>query len=220
MNIFRLLGDGMHLLSIFIIFVKIYSSQSCKGISLKTQFLYLLVFLTRYVDLVYNFASMYNWGMKILFIVTSGGVVFLMRFRQPYRDTYDPKADSFNIFYLIIPCAILASVVNEYFSAIELLWTFSVYLEAVAIVPQLVVVHETARQSSGFVENLTSHYVFSLGSYRVCYLLNWAYRIATEPGYRNWIVWVAGLVQTVIYCDFFYYYVKAQYQGTKVVLPV
>lgn len=37
----------------------------CAGISLKTQFLYALVFLCRYVDLFWNFASMYNWTMKV-----------------------------------------------------------------------------------------------------------------------------------------------------------
>lgn len=40
------------------------------------------------------------------------------------------------------------------------------------------------------------------------YLLNWVWRILTEPGYRQWIVWVSGLLQTALYADFFYYYYK------------
>lgn len=28
----------------------------------------------------------------------------------------------------------------------------------------------------------------------------------TETNYRNWIGWIAGTVQTVLYLDFFYYY--------------
>ena len=35
------------------------------GISLKTQVLYVIVFCTRYIDLLWNFASMYNWCMKV-----------------------------------------------------------------------------------------------------------------------------------------------------------
>lgn len=35
------------------------------GISLKTQILYVIVFCTRYMDLLWNFASMYNWCMKV-----------------------------------------------------------------------------------------------------------------------------------------------------------
>lgn len=40
------------------------------------------------------------------------------------------------------------------------------------------------------------------------YLLNWIYRWMTEPHYSQWIVWLAGTVQTGLYCDFFYYYVR------------
>jgi ER lumen protein retaining receptor len=102
----------------------------------------------------------------------------------------------------------------------EVLYTFSIHLEAVAIVPQLFVVHRMAQGQRGFVENLTSHYVFTLGGYRVFYLLNWVYRLATQVGYRNWIVWLSGLVQTGLYIDFFYYYAKAQYEGKSMSLPM
>lgn len=40
----------------------------------------------------------------------------------------------------------------------QVLWAFSIYLEAVAILPQLVLL-----QRSGNVDNLTSQYVFFLG---------------------------------------------------------
>lgn len=33
------------------------------------------------------------------------------------------------------------------------------------------------------------------------YLLNWIYRYFHEPGYRHWIVWVSGTVQTIFYLD-------------------
>ncbi len=77
-----------------------------------------------------------------------------------------------------------------------------------------------ARETGGFVDTLSSHYVFALGGYRALYLLNWIYRLATEKHYSNWIVWIAGLVQTGIYCDFFWYYFKAQVEGTKMMLPM
>ena len=43
-------------------------------------------------------------------------------------------------------------------SSYQVLWTFSIYLEAVAILPQLVML-----QNCGNVDNLTGHYVFFLG---------------------------------------------------------
>jgi ER lumen protein retaining receptor len=158
--------------------------------------------------------------MKIIFIATSFAIVYLMKFKRPINQTYDKATDNFNLAFLIVPCFLLSLVINEYFTFTEVLWTFSIYLEAVAIVPQLVVIHKFAAQQNGFVETLTSHYVFCLGGYRAFYLINWIYRFFTEPGYRNWIVWIAGVVQTAIYCDFFYYYLIARIEGKHMALPI
>ena len=40
LNIFRLLGDASHLLSFFVMFWKLFTSQSVAGISMKTQEIY------------------------------------------------------------------------------------------------------------------------------------------------------------------------------------
>ena len=71
-----------------------------------------------------------------------------------------------------------------------------------------------AREHKGTVKNLTSHYMACLGTYRGLYIINWIYRYMTELHYHDPISWGAGLVQTVLYIDFFYYYVKARYLGT------
>jgi len=222
MNLFRLGGDLLHLASIFILLLKILTSKNCRGISLKTQALYLLVFVTRYIDLAYNFNSMYNWIMKVIFIGSAAVIVYLMKFKRPYCETYDAKLDTFNVLLVIVPCFLLSLKFNEYLSFTEVMWTFSVYLEAVAILPQLIVVHMFAKDHRGFVENLTSHYVFALGGYRVLYLMNWVWRYFTEYGYKHVIVWVAGVVQTLFYVDFFYYYLKAYVTSGdgRMVLPV
>ena len=57
----------------------------------------------------------------------------------------------------------------------EILWTFSIYLESVAILPQLFMVQKT-----GEAESITSHYLFALGIYRALYILNWIYRYYGE----------------------------------------
>ena len=41
---------------------------------------------------------------------------------------------------------------------VQILWTFSIYLEAVAILPQLVLLQRTQN-----IDNLTGNYVFLLG---------------------------------------------------------
>ena len=67
MNIFRITGDVCHLLSFVVMFWKLHTSNSVAGISLKTQELYVIVFCARYLDLFWNFLSMYNWVMKVRF---------------------------------------------------------------------------------------------------------------------------------------------------------
>ena len=66
----RWIGDMAHLLSFLVLLFKVHGSRSCAGISLKTQELYALVFITRYLDLFWNFYSMYNSIMKVRPCVT------------------------------------------------------------------------------------------------------------------------------------------------------
>lgn len=83
----------------------------------------------------------------------------------------------------------------------QILWAFSIYLESVAILPQLFMISKT-----GEAESITSHYLFALGSYRGLYILNWIYRYYVEEHF-DLIAVIAGIVQTVLYCDFFYLYI-------------
>lgn len=87
---------------------------------------------------------------------------------------------------------------------LQYFWNFSIYLEALAIIPQLIVLQRYRE-----VENITGHYVFLLGAYRLLYILNWIYRSYNEEYYRhNWVAYGSAVLQTVLYVDFFYYYLK------------
>ena len=85
--------------------------------------------------------------------------------------------------------------------SLQILWTFSIYLEAVAILPQLFMVSKT-----GEAETITSHYLFALGAYRAFYIVNWIYRYYTES-FIDGIAVVSGIIQTILYADFFYLYI-------------
>ncbi|XP_050464064.1 ER lumen protein-retaining receptor [Cataglyphis hispanica] len=211
MNIFRLLGDLSHLLAIIILLLKIWKTRSCAGISGKSQILFAIVYTTRYLDLFTTFISAYNTFMKIIFIVASLATVFLMYVK--FKATYDHNHDTFRIEFLVLPALVLALLINHELSFVEVLWTFSIYLESVAILPQLFLVSKT-----GEAESITSHYLFALGSYRGLYLFNWVYRYYAEDHY-DLIAIVAGLVQTVLYCDFFYLYITKVLKGKKLQLP-
>jgi ER lumen protein retaining receptor len=224
MNIFRLLGDLSHLASFFFLIARLTEKRNAVGISLKTQELYLLVFVTRYLDLFTNFVSLYNSVMKLVYLGAAGWIVYMLRYQEPIRSTYEAALDTFmHVKFAVLPCAVLSLVVNEgsfwdqgvFEYAFEVLWAFSIYLEAIAIVPQLIML-----QRHKAAENLTSKYMFALGAYRGLYVLNWIYRAMTESHYRSWIAWVAGVVQTAFYADFFYYFARSKWAGMKhVILP-
>lgn len=50
------------------------------GLSCKTQEIYLMVFLIRYMDLFMYFISVYNTVMKIFFITSTAFIIYMMRF--------------------------------------------------------------------------------------------------------------------------------------------
>jgi hypothetical protein len=90
---------------------------SLPGISFKTQILYSVVFCARYLDLLIHYVSLYNSLMKVFFIGSAFYILYLMRIR--FKATWDPSLDTFKIEYLLVPCGVLAFVVNYSFTPIE-----------------------------------------------------------------------------------------------------
>ncbi|CAI0475703.1 unnamed protein product [Linum tenue] len=226
MNIFRFLGDMTHLISILILLLKIYATKSCSGISMKTQELYALVFLARYLDLFTNFVSVYNLIMKLVFIASSLAIVWCMRRHPLVRRSYDKDLDTCRHYFLIGGSFVLALLWHEKFTIEEvttgcyfvnlmsLLIRCDFGMIIVAIFPQLVML-----QRSGNVDNLTGQYVLFLGAYRGLYILNWIYRYVTEKHFGRWIAVISGVVQTALYADFFYYYFLSWKNNGKLQLP-
>uniref|UniRef100_A0AC35ER98 ER lumen protein-retaining receptor n=1 Tax=Panagrolaimus sp. PS1159 TaxID=55785 RepID=A0AC35ER98_9BILA len=213
MNIFRLAADISHLVAIAILLAKIWTTRSCAGISGRSQVLFLIVFVCRYLDLFFSFISVYNTVMKVLFISSSVATVYLIFVK--FRATYDKNHDIFWLSVLIVPAFILALLINQEFSFFEIMWTFSIYLEAVAIMPQLDMLSRT-----GSAETITAHYLFALGTYRGLYVLHYFYRFYLES-HTDPIPLVAGIVQTVLYADFFYLYVtRVIQQNRNIQMPI
>lgn len=217
-NVFRLLGDLLHVASIFMLLLKMATSRSCSGISRRTQELYMLVFATRYMDLLvtHPFRSglmFYNTVMKILFLSSSAYIIYLIRVK--YKHTYDHVHDTFRYEFAIVGAAVAALIFHLKMTVLELLWAFSVFLESVAILPQLVLLQKT-----GEVENITAHYIICLGGYRALYICNWVWRYFNEHRENQWLAWSCGMLQTALYADFFYYYYQnVRNQGRKLRLP-
>lgn len=74
------------------------------------------------------------------------------------------------------PCALLGLIFKYEWSVSEILWSFSIWLESVAILPQLFMLQRT-----GEAETITTHYLAALGAYRALYIPNWIYRCVQSP---------------------------------------
>jgi hypothetical protein len=76
-QVFRVLGDSSHTLSKCILIYAIHRNHSTEGVSLITQALYCLVFITRYLD-IFGFNTAWNTVLKIFYILSSLYILFLM----------------------------------------------------------------------------------------------------------------------------------------------
>jgi hypothetical protein len=97
--------------------------------------------------------------MKVLYIGSTASIIYTIRFQEPIKSTYDKAQDTFLHWkYAVAPCAVVAILTSllgaglKKFDFMELLWTFSIYLEAIAILPQLIVLQRYRE-----CENLTGN---------------------------------------------------------------
>ncbi|CAM9377773.1 unnamed protein product, partial [Discosporangium mesarthrocarpum] len=103
-------------------------------------------------------------------------------------------------------------------------WTCSIYMESVAIVPQLFMFQRQERQDEGMVEVLVSHSTFALGFARVMDMIFWMFsyhELADQTGSKTvgMFVLFAQFVHTFIMADFYYYYFLSLKNGKAMQLP-
>lgn len=141
--------------------------------------------------------------MKIIFITTQLYIIFLI---NKYAYTYDKRLDNFEISRVVAIFMVISVILKDSTKGVEryvreYLWTFSVLLECVAIVPQLLLLQET-----GEAEILTSKYIVTLGMYRMFYVFSWVMK--ARKGEYDLFLMATGMVQTLVYFNFFVAYYK------------
>lgn len=82
----------------------------------------------------------------------------------------------------------------------ETLWTFSIILESVCVLPQLILLRQTTVPTV-----IDSFYLLTLGSYRAFYILNWIVR-EIQVHKVDVVAVIFGIVQTAFYADFAWVY--------------
>lgn len=214
--------------------VKTFKSQRASGVSVKSLQLYSLVFFFRLTsifrhegylpydksgDWLYHFIE----GMSLLFTSTA-----LYGCMMPFKGTYQRDLDQFGEFnvpsgfgaaYLAGPILLVAIFIHPNLNAdflSDVAWTYAMYLESTALIPQL---YMFQKQASGVVELLTAHFVAALGFGRLMEFLFWIYsyhELASSTGSRlpGYLALFSQFVQLVLMIDFFWYYYKAVRSAT------
>jgi len=212
-NVFRYVGDYLHLLGIVLLLAAIAHNRSVGGISRSTQILYLLVFVTRYLDLLDGEQAFYLIFFKFTYISTSVVVLGLFLWLDA---TYERRNDTCSLTVIIVPCIVATLLLTQTYSCIEVLWTFSEFLEGFAMVPQYIFCYrERGQRDRG-----AGLYVISLGCYRVFYAMHWVYKKVQMPHYSDFQSWIGGLIEIMFFIDFLSYRFMGRSVLRSVVLRV
>jgi ER lumen protein retaining receptor len=194
-NVFRYLGDYLHLAGIAILLLTIAKNRSVKGLSGRTQLVYFIVFITRYLDLFQHTQTAYLVFFKITYIVTS--MITLALFVM-LKNTWEPYKDTCNLTPIIIVSFSFAILLTDDYSLTEVLWTFSEFLEGFAMVPQYIFSYrDTGSKDWGVLL-----FVMALGGYRVFYAANWIYKKILVPQYSDIQSWLEGVIQIAFFLDY------------------
>mmetsp|Transcript_17616 Transcript_17616/g.41838 ORF Transcript_17616/g.41838 Transcript_17616/m.41838 type:complete len:293 (+) Transcript_17616:83-961(+) len=194
-NIFRLLADFLHLSGMGFGLAAILSSRSVSGFSRKTQVLFQVVFLSRYLDIFTTHQGLYLLFFKIAFNLITAFMLWLF---HKLHHTYEASADSCNLLALIVPAAVLALLSAGGDGLREEAWTFSELLEPLALIPQYIVCYRASR-----VRPAAVIYTLAVGGYRTLYVCNWIYkRYVWHGAYHDYTSWIGGALECIIFADF------------------
>ncbi|KAB5569774.1 hypothetical protein DKX38_003567 [Salix brachista] len=188
---FFIFSEAIHAAGIFVLIYKLTTHKNCSGLSLKTQEITALFLAARLACSVLMELDAHA-ALDIASLISTAWVIYMIRFKL--KSTYIKELDNMPLYYLVVPCIVLALIVNpftrfSYFS--QVLWAFCVFLESVSVLPQLRLMQNAK------VYETRGMYLFLMGS-----------------GYF-WLpaALLAEAVQTFILADFCYYYVKSFMQG-------
>lgn len=148
--------------------------------------------------------SWWNFFFKNFYIWTSIYIIFIM-LRVFARTREREKAWKLGAYALggtIVATPIVGLVFEGavVFHFTEFLWVFSIILESICVLPQLLLLRQTTVPTV-----IDSGYLIALGSYRALYLMNWIYRAFT-PNKPEAIAVIFGIIQTALYVDFAWVY--------------
>jgi len=223
-------GAAVQLLGFCLLRMKVRKQNGVQGLSSRTLQLFVCVYICRlYSTLQYNgylpVDRSGDWVYQACEVMALGvAMSLLVTMHGKHEATYDATNDTCPIMAFLAGAAVVAYFVHPSLnnrSVPDFMWTLALYLESVAMVPQLFMLSKRG----GAVDALAGHYIacvfvsrllmitFWFHSYPELKLKNSEYNL---PGYG---VVGAQIFQLALFGDFMYYYCKSWGTSTALVLP-
>lgn len=232
-------GSFVRAFAFVILIYKAITQKSVTGLSLKTLEIYVLVFFFRLCSILFYqgylpYDSSGDWLYSLIeftAFVLACVCVYLVMFQ--FKSTYDINKDvfgnlhvpsEFGIVYIVVPCILLAILIHPNLNNVwtaDVNWSISLYLEAMAILPQL---YMFQKQGGGTVEVCLSQFVYALAFGSFLHLWFWLFSYSeltdTKTGsHVGFIVIFVQFAHMLMMGDFIYFYFKSIKDGGPMTLP-
>jgi len=224
------LGAAVQCLGFCLLRLKVRKQRGVVGISSRTLQMFVLTYVCRlFSTLQYNgylpVDRTGDWVYQMCEVVALlVAVSLLASIHSVHEASYEAHHDTCAIHWLVVFGLVLAYLIHPSLNnrrVPDMAWTAALYLESVAMVPQLYMMSK----KGGEVESLASHYIACVFVSRILMMSFWFTSYPelkpkdadfNLPGYG---VMGAQMLQLVLFGDFMYYYVKSIRDSSKMVLP-
>ena len=228
-SFFLVLSSIVQTSAFVIILLKVTDRQNVSGLSANTLICYSILLFARLTSTLFYPGYLPNdssgsWLYQLSDIISMlicCLLIYLLYFK--YRETSDLILDNKVPFYfLVVPSYLLAVLVksnlnNNFFCDTN--WAFSMYLETVAIFPQILLF--TIKK--GQIEKFTSHFVALCGLNRLFSLIFWwdtydelNHSESFFGAYIGYFIIGAQILQLLIMADYYYLYFKSILKGNEI----
>lgn len=132
---------------------------------------------------------------------------------------------------LAAPALLLALVLHPSLNnnwATDTAWAFALYLEAVAVVPQLFMFSSAMASAAAEVEPFEANFVFAIAAGRACQFVFWLssfrelndkYAAHYSRAYPGHLVVLSQVVNLLLLADYVYFYLSASRRREGFILP-
>jgi len=235
-------GGAVQLIGFTCLLLKVNGTRNVAGISSQSLVLFAISLMFRlFTTTVYDGYLPVDWSGDFMcqFVdLATLLVIFglLHAIHRKYVHTYQPEHDDLSVGSVLLSSLFLSSVVQGGLNKdyiYDAMWSFGLNVEVFQMLPQLYMMAKVG----GVVDHTTAHWVVNLFLAVVCRFSFWLWAIpgckelAGEKMGYSWemnmgayYILGAYTIESLIYLDFVYYYVKARWRGWKggqatVVLP-